>query len=484
MDERLPVCRSNILITVRMVTLELYEYTAAELGQMLLRKHCSPREIAESVLDRIKKQDIGIGAYITVNERQLLQQAEHAEVLRREKGEDFPLAGIPVGLKDNIRAAGMPATCASRVLLGYRPEDDADVVKKLKKAGCMITGKLNMDEFAMGSSGDTSFFGQTRNPVSLEYTPGGSSGGCAAAVAADEATIALGTDTGGSIRQPAAFCGVVGLKPTHGSISPAGIFPLAPSMDQAGPLAKSVMDAALLFDAVKNDGMPLAKTLEGGIKGITVGLPAEYFGDNVDAGVKACVLDAAAELEKSGAHIAEISLPLTLQAYSTYFTVSCVEIARSLLKTVKAEAGIHTDSDILEKLNAKARHRIEYGNSLLRESKGMGQYRQALETRKKIAAEFERAFKCCDILLTPSTPSTAYKIGNEGERPLDTRFEDALTTPANLAGLPALSVPCGYKQGLPVGMQLIGRKFDEKKLLNAGLAFERLHDMQTVLRDR
>lgn len=451
-------------------SLELYQYTASELSDMLLQKKCSTLELAESVLQHVKKNDHKIGAYITLLEETILKQAKLAE---RFVGIQ-PLAGIPIGLKDNICQERVLTTCGSQLLRTYIPMRSATVAQKLISAGAVIMGKLNLDEFAMGSSCETSFQ-KTKNPYHMGYVPGGSSGGCAAAVASGEAICAIGTDTGGSIRQPAAFCGIVGFKPTHGSVPTDGIFPLAPSLDVIGPMTRSVKDAALLFDVLKSSGKPIASTLDGNLSDIKIGIPSEYFSNDMDDIVKSHVLSAAHSLEEMGANLVKIHLPHTNEAYHAYFILSSVEAIRSLRNSeVYRSTGMQTE--ILNHAGKKAKYRFSFGSRLLSSNEFENTYSNAQAHCKKITSDFCNAYQDCDLILAPTTTHTAYEFHVESGKRQDTAYDDALTTPSSLAGLPAISLPCGFhSNGMPIGLQLIGKMHDERRILNVGSAIEKIY---------
>jgi aspartyl-tRNA(Asn)/glutamyl-tRNA(Gln) amidotransferase subunit A len=474
--------------------MELYAYTASQLSKMLREGKCSAAEIAESVFSRIGQAEEAVGAYITVTKEAALEKA--AEVDRRlAAGEALsPLAGIPIAVKDNICTKDVLTTCASKILYNFAPPYDATVVSRLKAADAVVTGKMNMDEFAMGSSCETSYFKKTRNPHDLGRVPGGSSGGSAAAVAAGEAVVALGSDTGGSIRQPASYCGVVGLKPTYGAVSRYGLVAFASSLDQIGPFARSVEDAAMLFDAVKGHDPydatsvrrvqpSVAGTLDGKVDGLRVGIPAEFFGPGVEKEVRDAVMAAAASLEKRGAVLRPIHLPSTDYALSAYYIIACAEASSNLARFDGVKYGYRAEHfenliDMYERSRSEGfgnevKRRIMLGTFVLSSGYYDAYYKKAKLTQKKIRAEYDEAFADCDVILTPTSPVTAFKLGERTDDPLKMYAADICTVPVNIAGLPAVSLPCGKDaQGLPIGLQLIGRKFDERTILNAGAAFE------------
>ncbi len=474
--------------------MELYEYTAAELGGMLRAKKCSAAELASSVFARIDQTEGRVGAYLTpTRERALAQAAETDKALAA--GEDLPpLAGIPVAVKDNICIKGVKTTCASHILENFAAPYDAAVSEKLAQAGCVVTGKANMDEFAMGSSCETSYFQKTHNPRGLDRVPGGSSGGSAAAVASGEAVLALGSDTGGSIRQPSSLCGVVGLKPTYGAVSRFGLVAFASSLDQIGPFGRCVKDAALLFDAIRGydrrdatsssrELPPVAPGLTGNVKGLKIGIPSEYFGLGVEKEVHEKVMAAAHALEGLGAELAEISLPSTQYALPAYYIIACAEASSNLARFDGVKYGYRTPhyKDLLdlyersrsEGFGAEVKRRILLGTFVLSSGYYDAYYKRAKLTQLRIASEFAQAFSACDLVLTPTSPVTAFPFGARTGDPLQMYAADICTVPVNIAGLPAVSLPCGADaQGLPVGCQLIGPKFGEAALLNVAYACE------------
>ena len=474
--------------------MELYEYTASELRQMLASGQCSASEITRSVFSRIDAAEDTVQAYITLNEENAEAAASRSDK-KYASGEPVgALEGIPVGVKDNICTDGMLTTCGSKMLYNFVPPYDATVVRKLKNAGAVMTGKLNMDEFAMGSSCETSHFKKTCNPHDPERVPGGSSGGSAAAVAAGECVMALGSDTGGSIRQPASLCGVVGLKPTYGTVSRYGLVAFASSLDQIGPLARSVDDAALLYDAVKGHDPaestsaerkyePLFGHIDSGVKGLRIGVPKEYFGEGVSDGVREKVLAAAKTLEGLGARLVDISLPSTDYALSAYYIIACAEASSNLARFDGVKYGYRAQNckdllDLYERSRSEGfgdevKRRIMLGTFVLSSGYYDAYYKKAKMTQNRISDEFDAAFGECDVILTPTSPQTAFRLGEKSGDPLAMYAADICTVPVNIAGLPGLSIPCGEIDGLPVGLQLIGRKFDERTVLSAGRAYEK-----------
>jgi aspartyl-tRNA(Asn)/glutamyl-tRNA(Gln) amidotransferase subunit A len=474
--------------------MELYEYTACELKKLLRAKKCSACEITQSVYSRIDAVEDKTQAYITLNREGALSTAAQIDA-KLAYGEDAGiLAGIPIGIKDNICTDGLLTTCGSKMLYNFVPPYDATVIKKLGEAGAVITGKMNMDEFAMGSSCETSYFKKTHNPHDLSRVPGGSSGGSVAAVAAGECVLALGSDTGGSIRQPASLCGVVGLKPTYGTVSRFGLVAFASSLDQIGPFGRCVEDAALLYDAIKGYDAAeatsvnrvyetVADKLDGNVRGLKIGIPAEYFGDGVAAAIKEKVMAAAREIEKSGAQLVNISLPSTDYALSAYYIIACAEASSNLARFDGVKYGYRAESfdsliDLYERSRSEGfgdevKRRIMLGTFVLSSGYYDAYYKKSKLTQNRISAEFDEAFKACDIILTPTSPVTAFKIGDKFGDPLAMYAADICTAPVNIAGLPAVSLPCGEVDGLPVGLQLIGSKFGERVILNAGFAYEK-----------
>ena len=458
--------------------MRLYEKTASELSEMMEQKTCSAVEICKDVLDRIAETEDKVGAYVTCCE-DCLQQAEAVDQARSAGKKMHPLAGIPIGIKDNISTKGIRTTCSSKMLEHYVPPFDATVMQSIRSANMVITGKMNMDEFAMGSSTETSYFHPTRNPHDVTCVPGGSSGGSAAAVASGEAILTLGSDTGGSIRQPASLCGVVGMKPTYGSVSRYGLVAFASSLDQIGPFGKSVKDVAMLQSLIcGNDPMDatsayrtypdFAANLTNQVAGLRIGIPKEYFGAGVDDTVKTAVMNAVKLLEQQGASVHEISLPSTEYAINTYYIIASAEASSNLARFDGVKYGYRASSytdltDMYEKTR----------------SEGFGvydaYYKKAKLVQRNISKEFTEAFQDCDVIITPTSPSPAFKIGENIGDPLKMYYNDVCTVTVNIAGLPAISVPCGKSEtGLPLGMQIIGNKFAEQTILNTANAYETL----------
>lgn len=477
--------------------MNLYEKTASELSSMLKSKEISSVELTESVFDRIESVEDKVNAYVTLNKEQALETAKTVDE-KRAKGEKLsPLAGIPMGIKDNISTKGLRTTCASKMLENYVPPFNATVMNKLNDAGAVITGKLNMDEYAMGSSTENSFFGATKNPFDLERIPGGSSGGSAAAVAAQEAIVSLGSDTGGSIRQPAAYCGVVGLKPTYGAVSRFGLVAFASSLDQIGPLGKSVEDVAMVQSIINGhdkmdatsayrDYTDLRANLNSDVKGLKIGLPKEYFGEGIDPEVKDKIHSAVKELEKQGAVVKEIELPSTDYALSAYYIISSAEASSNLARFDGVRYGYRAENydgliDMYERTRSEGfgdevKRRIMLGTFVLSSGFYDAYYGKAKLLQRRISAEFNNAFADVDVIAAPTVPTTAFKIGENIGDPLKMYATDICTVTVNIAGLPAVSVPCGFdSKNLPVGLQLIGNKFTEQKLLNTAYAYEKIY---------
>lgn len=476
--------------------MELFERNAWELSSMLENKKISSVELTEAVFDRIDKVEDKVNAYVTLNKENALKTAAETDEKRANGDKLSPLAGIPVGIKDNISTKGLNTTCSSKMLEKYKPPFNATVVEKLNDAGVVVTGKLNMDEFAMGSSTENSYFGPTKNPHDLDRIPGGSSGGSAAAVAAGEAIVSLGSDTGGSIRQPAAYCGVVGLKPTYGAVSRYGLVAFASSLDQIGPLGKSVKDVAMVQSVINchdrmdatsayRDYTDLSVNLTSDVKGLRIGLPKEYFGEGIDAEVKVSIMNAVKELEKQGATVKEIELPSTDYALSAYYIISSAEASSNLARFDGVRYGYRTENydnliDMYEKTRSEGfgdevKRRIMLGTFVLSSGFYDAYYGKAKLLQRRIQAEFNNAFVDVDVIAAPTVPTTAFKIGENVGDPLKMYATDICTVTVNIAGLPAISVPCGMdSKNLPVGLQLIGNKFTEQTLLNTAYAYENI----------
>lgn len=484
----------------------LYEKTAAELSDMLAAKEISAVELAQDVFARTKAVEDKVQGYVTVTEEAALAQAAEVDKKRAAGVELSALAGIPVAVKDNICTKGTLTTCASKILYNFNPPYNATVVEKLAAHDVVVTGKANMDEFAMGSSCENSAAHPTHNPHDLNRVPGGSSGGSAAVVAAGEVPLSLGSDTGGSIRQPASFCGVVGLKPTYGAVSRYGLIAFASSLDQIGPFGRSVEDVAMLLDAITghdpmHDSTSVKTPFEGStcanlnadIKGMKIGLPKEYFGAGISDEVRESVLAAAETYKSLGAEVFEISLPLVEYALPVYYILSSAEASSNLARFDGVKYGYRTPNagdDLIalytksrsEGFGAEVQRRIMLGTYVLSSGYYDAYYKKARAAQRKIREEFANAFDKCDVILTPVAPTTAYEIGSKTTNPLEMYAGDICTVSVNIAGLPGLVQPCGYDANkMPIGMQLIGSRFGEQKLLDAGLAFEQASGLKNII---
>jgi aspartyl-tRNA(Asn)/glutamyl-tRNA(Gln) amidotransferase subunit A len=476
--------------------MELYQLTAHELHRRLQTKEISAAEITAAVFSRIDAVEGEVQAYITLTRDQAAAQARQVdEKIRR--GEDIaPLAGIPGALKDNLCTKGIQTTCASKILADFIPPYDATVTAKLAAQDAVIVGKANLDEFAMGSSTENSAFHTSRNPWDTSTVPGGSSGGSAAAVAAAEAIWALGSDTGGSIRLPAAYCGVVGLKPTYGRVSRYGLVAYASSLDQIGPLTRDVTDAALVMNAIcghdaadttsVNAPVPdYTKALRPDIRGLKIGLPKEYFVTGMDSEVKKAVYRALEQFKSLGGEVKEVSMPHTEYALATYYLVATAEASSNLARYDGVGFGYRGNGNDIIAMNKRTRsegfgeevqRRIMLGTYALSSGYYDAYYLKALKVRTLIKRDFEQAFEKVDVLITPIAPTPAFKIGENVADPLTMYLQDVFTVPVNLAGLPAISLPCGFKGRLPIGLQIIGRPLDEETILRTAFAFEQAND--------
>ncbi len=472
------------------------EMDVAALSELLQNKQVTAKELAADALQAIAETDGTVGAYLTVAEEEAYRQAEAADKMLAD-GTAGPLTGIPFAMKDNICTKGVRTTCASKMLEHWLPVYDACVTEQLKKAGAVMLGKTNMDEFAMGSSSENSALQLTRNPAAPDYVPGGSSGGSAAAVAANECAFAIGSDTGGSIRQPASFCGVVGMKPTYGTVSRYGLVAYASSFDQIGPLTKTVADNAKVLEAIschdRRDSTSLpeydtnySSLIGKDLSGMKIGLPKEYFGEGINADVAALVRNAAKALEGAGAKIEECSLPAVSYALPAYYVLCCAEASSNLARFDGIRYGYRAEGvEDLDRLYRKTRtegfgrevrRRILLGNYVLSAGYYDAYYKKAQQARTLLIRAFKELFSQNDMLLAPVAPTPAYKIGEKSSDPMEMALGDICTVPVNLGGLPAISVPCGTVAqdgaNLPVGFQLIGPAFSEAKLYQAAAAYE------------
>ena len=468
--------------------------TAVELGKKIKAKEVSVVEATMACLDRIEKLEPDYNCFVTVDRQGALKQAEEIQK-KIDAGElTGPLAGVPVAIKDNMCIDGMLTTCSSKILSNFVPTYTADAVKKLEEAGAVIVGKTNMDEFAMGSTSETSYYGATKNPWDMTKVPGGSSGGSAAAVAAEEVPYALGSDTGGSIRQPAAFCGITGIKPTYGRVSRYGLIAYGSSLDQIGPLAKDVTDCATILEAIcqhdDKDSTSYDKAaddftsaLVDDVKGMKIGIPRDYFAEGIDEDVKNSVLAAAKVLEEKGAIVEEFDLGMVEYAIPAYYIIASAEASSNLERFDGVKYGYRTESftDLhnmykksrSEGFGAEVKRRIMLGSFVLSSGYYDAYYVKALKTKALIKKAFDDAFAKYDVILGPVAPTTALGIGESLSDPLKMYLGDIYTVSVNLAGLPGISLPCGYdKNGMPVGMQLLGQTFDEKSIIRAAYSFE------------
>lgn len=469
----------------------LFKHSAVELQDLIKKKEISIEELTAESYKRINKVDGEVQAFLALNEAQATAQAkEMDQVPFEERG---PLFGMPIGVKDNIVTEGIETTCASKILEGFNPIYDATVVHKLRDAGLVTIGKLNMDEFAMGSSNENSAFKNTRNPWNLNHVPGGSSGGSAAAVAAGEVPFSLGSDTGGSIRQPASFCGVVGMKPTYGRVSRFGLVAFASSLDQIGPVTRNVEDNAFLLEAISGldasdstsadvEVPSFTKSLTGDIKGLRIAVPKEYLGQGVGEASKQSVLDALKVLESLGATWEEVSLPHSKYALAAYYLLSSSEASSNLARFDGIRYGFRADNvenlmELYKETRAQGfgdevKRRIMLGTYSLSAGSYDAYYRKAQQVRTLIKQDFDNVFDKYDVIIGPTTPTPAFKIGENVKDPLTMYANDILTIPVNLAGVPGISIPCGFSDGLPLGLQIIGKYFDEATIYRVAHAYE------------
>jgi len=475
--------------------MDLCDQSASELVQLLKKREISSREITESVFRRMEVRESEINAFITPTREMAFKQADQADRRYREKQSLSPLDGIPVAVKDVLCTKGIRTTCGSLILKDYIPPYNATAVKRLLGSGAVLVGKTNMDEFAMGSSTENSAFGPTRNPLDPGRVAGGSSGGSAAAVAAGEAVVAVGSDTGGSIRLPAAYCGVAGIKPTYGRVSRYGLVSYASSLDQVGAFGKTVEDCAALLgmiwghdakDSTSADVKTpdLGRTLKTGVAGVRIGLPKEYFVEGLDQGIKEKIMQAVSLLESGGARIVEVSLPHTPYAVATYYLIATAEASSNLARYDGVRYGFRAAEEISDSVKMiEATRSLGFGNEVKRRimlgtyvlSAGYydAYYLKAQQARTLIKEDFDRAFEKVDCLVTPVSPCLPFKIGEKITEPLQMYLVDVYTVSLNLSGLPGMSVPCGNIEGLPVGMQIIGKAFDEETVLRVAYGYER-----------
>lgn len=468
--------------------------TALELGRKIKARELTAVDAVKAVLEQIKQKEPSIHAYVTIDEEGALKHAAEVQEKIEKGGLTSPLAGVPTAIKDNLCTKGMRTTCSSNILYNFVPTYTAEAVLNLEKAGAVILGKTNMDEFAMGSTTETSAFGVTRNPWNLEHVPGGSSGGSCAAVAAGESFYALGSDTGGSIRQPSSFCGVTGIKPTYGTVSRYGLIAYGSSLDQIGPIARDVSDCAAVLEAIssydKKDSTSIFRkdlnftsALQNDAKGLKIGIPKDYLGEGLDEEVKKSILEAAKVFKDKGAIIEEFDLSLVEYAIPAYYVIASAEASSNLSRfdgvkyglRAKEYEGLHQmyKKSRSEGFGTEVKRRIMLGSFVLSSGYYDAYYLKALRTKALIKQAFDKAFKTYDVILGPVAPSTAPKIGESLKDPLKMYLGDIYTISVNLAGLPAMTLPCGKdKNGLPIGLQLIGDCFQEKKIIRAAYTFE------------
>ena len=476
--------------------MEMLQLTARELSRRIRDGEISVKETVDMYREQMEKMEPQIHAFLSVDEDRLAGRIQEVEEGIKSGRYSGPLAGVPVAVKDNICTRGQKTTCASKILENFVPAFDAEAVKRLEDAGMIVLGKTNMDEFAMGSTTETSAFGVTKNPWNIEHVPGGSSGGSCAAVAAGEAVLALGSDTGGSIRQPAAYCGVTGLKPTYGRVSRYGLIAYASSLDQIGPVGRNVQDCAALFEVIAGhdakDSTSSQKAVEsweslteGSLKGKKIGIPKEYFAQGTDEEVKKALTDAIELMAENGAEVEYFSLKMVDYVIPAYYIIACAEASSNLERFDGVKYGYRNmESTELHEMYKKSRaegfgeevkRRILLGSFVLSAGYYDAYYMKALKAKALIKKEFDQAFEKYDCILAPASPTTAPKIGTSLCDPLQMYLSDIYTVAVNLAGLPAVSLPCGRdSQGLPVGMQIIGDCFQEKKILQTAAAYEAL----------
>lgn len=478
--------------------MEIQKLTAVSLGKKIKEKEISVREALDAVFAQIDQTEGRYHAYVTLDKEGAYKQADAVQE-KIDKGElTGALAGVPVAIKDNMCTKGLLTTCSSKILENYIPTYTASAVQNLTDAGCVIIGKTNMDEFAMGSTTETSYYGVTRNPHNPDHVPGGSSGGSAAAVALNECFFALGSDTGGSIRQPSAFCGITGMKPTYGTVSRYGLIAYGSSLDQIGPMTKNVTDCAAVLETIasydkkdstsmKREKYDFTSALVRDVKGLRIGLPKDYFGEGLDSEVKAAIFKAAETFRRMGAIVEEFDLGLVQYAIPAYYIIASAEASSNLERFDGVKYGYRTKEygDLhsmykktrSEGFGSEVKRRIMLGSFVLSSGYYDAYYLKALKTKALIKQEFDKAFEKYDIILAPAAPTTAPLLGSSLQDPIKMYLSDIYTISANLAGIPGLSIPCGKdKMGLPIGMQLLGGCFQEKTLLRAGFAYEKARE--------
>ena len=470
------------------------ELTALELGKEIKEKRISVREAVQASLERIHKYEDTVHAYVTLTEEAALAQADEIQKQIDDGILTGPLAGVPMAIKDNICTEGIETTCSSKILRGFVPPYSAEAALNLKKAGAILLGKTNMDEFAMGSTTETSYYGETKNPWNLEHVPGGSSGGSCAAVAAEECAYALGSDTGGSIRQPSSFCGVVGIKPTYGTVSRYGLIAYGSSLDQIGPVAKDVTDCATILEtiasydpkdstSIKREKYDFTSALVEDVKGLKIGIPNDYFGDGLDVEVKEQILDAVKVLEEKGAIVERFDLSLVQYAIPAYYVIASAEASSNLSRFDGVKYGYRTEEyEGLHNMYKKTRsegfgpevkRRIMLGSFVLSSGYYDAYYLKALRTKALIKEAFDKAFAKYDVIIAPAAPTTAPELGKSLSDPIKMYLGDIYTIAVNLAGLPGISIPVGTDaKGLPIGMQIIGNCFEENTIIRAAYTLE------------
>ncbi|MCT4780183.1 MULTISPECIES: Asp-tRNA(Asn)/Glu-tRNA(Gln) amidotransferase subunit GatA [Exiguobacterium] len=469
--------------------MSLFEHGVKNLHTLVKDGEVKVSELVQESFDRIDRVDGNIGAFLSLNEDAFEQAKRMDEIAKHEAN---PLFGLPIGVKDNIVTKGMTTTCGSKFLENFVPAHDATVVEWLHEAGAVTIGKLNMDEFAMGSSNENSAYKPVRNPWNTKHVPGGSSGGSAAAVAAGEVLFSLGSDTGGSIRQPAAYCGVVGLKPTYGLVSRYGLVAFASSLDQIGPLTRTVEDNAYLLSAIAGhcemdstsanvNPTDYTQALTGDIKGLKIAVPKEYFGEGISEGVKENIRAAIKKLESLGATVDEVSLPNSKYALATYYLLASSEASSNLARFDGIRYGVRAEADALEDVfkysraqgfGDEVKRRIMLGTYALSSGYYDAYYKKAQQARTLIKQDFDQVLANYDVIIGPTAPTPAFELGAQNDDPVTMYANDILTIPINLAGVPAISVPAGFVDGLPVGLQIIGKHFDEATIYRAAHAFE------------
>ena len=480
--------------------MKLLELTAVELGKKIKAGEVTVEEATRAALDAIKAKEEKVHSFVTIDEKGAMNRAKEVQKLIDDGTLTGPLAGVPVAIKDNLCTKGMLTTCSSKILYNFIPTYTAEAVLNLEKAGAVILGKTNMDEFAMGSTTETSAYGVTKNPWNTEHVPGGSSGGSCAAVAAEECFYALGSDTGGSIRQPSSFCGVTGIKPTYGTVSRYGLIAYGSSLDQIGPVAKDVTDCATILEAitsydkkdstsVKREDTDFTSALVDDVKGMKIGIPRDYLGEGLDPEVKTAILAAAKTLEEKGAIVEEFDLSLVEYAIPAYYVIAAAEASSNLARfdgvkygyRTKEYEGLHNmyKKSRSEGFGPEVKRRIMLGSFVLSSGYYDAYYLKALRTKALIKQAFDKAFEKYDVILGPAAPTTAPKLGESLSDPLKMYLGDVYTVSVNLAGLPGISLPCGLdSKGLPIGLQLIGDCFKEKNIIRAAYAYEQTRTYQ------